>query len=415
MCTGRGQGTGGLPVGLWRDRSSMGCPVTTPSQQRMEVRPAADIEERHPRCVTLFLCGDLMTGRGVDQILPHPSEPHLCESYVKSAVEYVELAEASGGPVPRPAAFEYVWGDALRELERVRPAARIVNLETAVTVNGEPWPQKDIHYRMHPGNVPCLTTARIDCCVLANNHVLDWGRPGLKETLHSLHAAGIRTAGAGADETEAESAAAIDVSSANRVLVYGFAARSSGVPRAWKATDRQPGVNWLEDLSPNTAEVIGRRMSRYRRHGDVVVASIHWGGNWGYRIPREERRFAHRLIETAGVDVVHGHSSHHVKGIEVYQRKLILYGCGDLLNDYEGISGYGSFRGELALMYFPTVDASTGDLVGLTMTPTRTRGLRINLASPEDAVWLQKTLDQECSRLGGRVTQHADGRLVLQW
>ena len=47
-------------------------------------------------------------------------------------------------------------------------------------------------------------------------------------------------------------------------------------------------------------------------------------------------RFAHRLID-AGVDVVHGHSSHHPRPIEVYRGKLILYGCGDTIDDYEGI------------------------------------------------------------------------------
>ena len=122
---------------------------------------------------TLFLYGDVMTGRGIDQILPHPSQPQLFEPYVRSALGYVELAEEKGGPLPRSVDFAYVWGDALRELDRLRPHARIVNLETAVTVAEDAWPGKGIHYRMHPGNVGCLSAAAIDCCVLANNHVLD--------------------------------------------------------------------------------------------------------------------------------------------------------------------------------------------------------------------------------------------------
>jgi poly-gamma-glutamate synthesis protein (capsule biosynthesis protein) len=40
---------------------------------------------------------------------------------------------------------------------------------------------KGINYRMSPENAECLAAAGIDCCVLANNHVLDWGRSGLKE------------------------------------------------------------------------------------------------------------------------------------------------------------------------------------------------------------------------------------------
>ena len=50
--------------------------------------------------------------------------------------------------------------------------------------------------------------------------------------------------------------------------------------------------------------------------GDVVVVSIHWGGNWGYEISKAQCEFARTLIDL-GVDIVHGHSSHHVKGIEV--------------------------------------------------------------------------------------------------
>ena len=142
------------------------------------------------KTVTLFLSGDVMTGRGIDQILPHPSAPQLFEPAVRSALEYVELAEAVGGPIPRRAAFDYLWGDALAELERRRVSARIINLETAITVSKEAWPQKGVHYRMHPLNVPCLTAARIDCCTLANNHVLDWGRAGLEETLSVLSGGG---------------------------------------------------------------------------------------------------------------------------------------------------------------------------------------------------------------------------------
>lgn len=51
--------------------------------------------------VTIFLCGDVMTGRGVDQILPHPGDARLHEEYVKDARQYVRLAEAASGPVPR--------------------------------------------------------------------------------------------------------------------------------------------------------------------------------------------------------------------------------------------------------------------------------------------------------------------------
>jgi poly-gamma-glutamate synthesis protein (capsule biosynthesis protein) len=125
------------------------------------------------------------------------------------------------------------------ELERVRPDVRIVNLETAVTVSADRWPEKRIHYRMHPANVPCLMAAKIDCCVLANNHVMDWGHAGLEETVAALHSAGIRTAGAGLNDAEASAPAVIQLAGGARLLISAFAVENSGEPRAWIATPDQ--------------------------------------------------------------------------------------------------------------------------------------------------------------------------------
>jgi poly-gamma-glutamate synthesis protein (capsule biosynthesis protein) len=107
---------------------------------------------------------------------------------------------------------------------------------------------------------------------------------------------------------------------------------------------------------------VARSVLAAKRPGDIVVASIHWGGNWGFLVSDAERTFAHQVIEKAGVDVVHGHSSHHVKGLEVYRDRPIIYGAGDFLDDYEGISGNEEYRGDLALMFFPTLDPATGRL-----------------------------------------------------
>ena len=146
-------------------------------------------------------------------------------------------------------------------------------------------------------------------------------------------------------------------------MVQAFAHPSSGVPRSWGVTEAAAGLNVLPDLSEEGLGLVCRQVEAVRRPGDVVVVSLHWGSNWGYDIPQSHRRFAHMLIDGAHVSIVHGHSSHHAKAIEVYNNRLILYGCGDFLNDYEGITGKEEFRGDLTLMYFATVDDRTGDLV----------------------------------------------------
>lgn len=363
--------------------------------------------------IPLVLCGDVMTGRGIDQVLPHPGDPRLHEPYARSAVEYVQLAERAHGPIPQPVGFDYIWGDALEELASPRVGARIVNLETSITRSEEYWQGKGINYRMHPDNVSCLTIAHIDCCVLANNHVLDYGYPGLVETLETLQKVGVRSAGAGRNLAEAQTPAIVEVPGGGRVVVFGLGAETSGIPTNWAARDDRPGVDLLDDLSERTVDRIAARVRAVKRAGDVLVASLHWGGNWGFTVPKEHVRFAHALVQV-GVDVVHGHSSHHVRPIEVFEGKLILYGCGDFLDDYEGIAGHEEFRDDLALLYASTLDPATGRLADLRMKPMQIRNLRVNHASPEAAGWLRDTLNRVSGSFGLRVELHGDDRLELR-
>ncbi|MHB8875817.1 MAG: CapA family protein [Myxococcaceae bacterium] len=361
----------------------------------------------------MFLGGDLMTGRGVDQLLPHPSDPRLEEPAVRDAREYVSLAEEAHGPVPRPVDYRYIWGEALEVLDRLSPDARIVNLETSVTRSDGFWPAKGINYRMHPENVPCLTAARIDVCVLANNHVLDFGREGLLETLDTLHRAGVMTAGAGRELAEAQRPARLELPAEGAVLTFALALESSGVPPEWAATAERAGVNFLGEVSEGAADAAAASARAEKRPGDVVVASIHWGGNWGYEVPPAHVRFAHRLVD-GGVDVVFGHSSHHPRPIEVYRGRLILYGCGDLLDDYEGIAGHEQFRDDLALMYFVTLETGTGALLGLRAVPMQIRNLRLNRASAGDARWMAATLDAISRDFGTRVEVGPDLSLSVR-
>ena len=364
--------------------------------------------------ITLFMTGDVMTGRGIDQALPFPGDPTIYEPYMKSAKGYIRIAEKANGPIPRPAAFSYVWGDALDELQRRKPDLRLINLETSITASNDFWKDKGINYRMHPQNIPILTRAGINFCSLANNHILDWGYAGLLETLQTLQQASIASSGAGRNLSEAAAPAVMTLAGKGRVLVFSFGLESSGIPSSWAAADK-PGVNLLPDLSDNTLLHIAQKVRRIKQKGDIVVASIHWGGNWGYKIYGAQKAFAHRLIDEADVDVIHGHSSHHVKGIEVYKEKLILYGCGDFLNDYEGIGGYEEYRGDLSLMYFAKIDPACGKLSQLQMIPTQIKRFRVIRASMDDTLWLKNILNREGNRLDTRVILDKDHIFSLRW
>lgn len=372
------------------------------------------IENKRDKALCLFLCGDVMTGRGIDQVLPYSCDPVLYEPFVTDARRYVQLAEELNGPIKKPVDFSYIWGDALMELQRFAPDVRIINLETSVTISDRHWPGKGIHYRMHPKNVACLTAAGIDCCVLANNHVLDWGIEGLNETLHTLHGADMATAGAGSDLARASTPAKLAIQDKGRVWVFAFGLESSGVYAAMAAQKHRPGIHFLPGLSSKTVARIKQQVQAVKRAGDIVVVSLHWGGNWGYTILDEQRQFAHQLIDQAGVDVIHVHSSHHVKGFEVYKDRLILYGCGDLLTDYEGIGGYEQYRGELGLMYFARLDPGSGQLLGLEMVPMRMKRFQLQRATAEERRWLGEVLNREGKTFNTHVVEGSENNLLLQ-
>jgi poly-gamma-glutamate synthesis protein (capsule biosynthesis protein) len=360
---------------------------------------------------TLFVAGDVMTGRGIDQILTHPSAPALHEPYVTDAREYVRLAEQMSGPVPCSVASTYIWGDALAEWERMAPAARLVNLETTVTRSDKHEP-KGINYRMHPDNVGCLRAARLNICILANNHTLDYGPRGLIETLETLEQANIRAVGAGRNRDEAMRPVVHALPGGQHLIVGASAHESSGVPDHWAALTEEPGVNLLPDLSDETAAHVAARVARHKLPGDVAVLSIHWGDNWGYDVPRQHINFAHRLVE-GGIDIVHGHSSHHVRPVEIYRDRLILYGCGDFIDDYEGITGYERYRDDLVLMFFPSVSQQTGRLLMLEMTPLQIRHMRLNRASQADAKWICDTVNTISRDFG--IHMSVTGRGALRW
>ena len=258
-----------------------------------------------------------MTGRGIDQILPHPCDPVIHERYTQSALGYVQIAEQRNGPIPRPVDPAYIWGDALGELARVQPAARIVNLETAVT-RSEDWLGKGINYRMNPGNIACLRAARIDCCVLANNHVLDFGVAGLRESLRVLRKSGIRGVGAGLIEAHAYAPLSVRV---NRHAIH-IVNISEGEDLS--ASSGGPGVfGW--DI-PRAASIVRRLKAR----GGVVIAIAHCGLEY-VPFPPPYVVSAFRALVDAGADCVVGHHPHVPQGMERWRGRPIFYSLGNFV------------------------------------------------------------------------------------
>ncbi|MCA9017658.1 MAG: CapA family protein, partial [Planctomycetaceae bacterium] len=230
-----------------------------------------------------------------------------------------------------------------------------------------------------------------------------------------LKQTGLQIAGAAKNQQEAEAPAIFDLPNGTRVLVFALGSNTSGVPSAWSAGEDKPGVHLFDESSGTAIERLRKLIDSYGQPDDLILVSIHWGPNWSYEIPWKQQNFAHALIDDCGVHLVHGHSSHHVKGIEVYHNKLILYGCGDLLTDYEGIEGYEMFRGDLGLLYFVTLDSKTGNLMNLDMQPTQMKRLQLKQASLADRDWLAGVLNREGRAWRTRVSETDHNGLTLHW
>lgn len=352
-----------------------------------------------------------MTGRGIDQILPHPGSPAIFESHLRDARDYVELAVAAAGAIPRPVPFPYVWGEALTPM--LAADVRLVNLETSVTAGGEPWPAKGIHYRMHPKNIGCLTVAHVDGCGLANNHVLDWGHGGLAETWRSLRGAGMAVAGAGATLAEAAAPQTIAVPKKGRVVWAAVGSPGSGIPPEWAARADGPGVHFISELEPAGARRLAQSLRRISRPDDITVVSVHWGDNWGYAIPPDQIAFAHALADE-GIDVIHGHSAHHAKAVECRHGSVIFYGCGDLINDYEGIAGREEYGADLAVLCRVDLVPAPRRLARVELEVFRRRRLRLERASDRDAEWLGAVLAEQSARFDTVVAPAGGHTLSVQ-
>lgn len=323
--------------------------------------------------LNLFLGGDVMLGRAVDQLFKYKNDATLYESYVKIATYYLPDAMKRFITLNGYVDDDYVWGDLLTSKLFRNADLKIINLETSVTTSRD-HQNKAVLYKMHPGNINVIKVAGIDYCNLANNHVLDWGMAGLMETMATLKRNHIAFGGIGVLAV-ASSPTVLQVKN-RKIYIYSFGDVDSGVPLDWAATDKSNGVDLVVTSNPATKIAVARHITKTSRDADLVIVSIHWGSNWGFEVPKYHQEFAHYLIDAAHVDLIHGHSSHHFRPIEVYNNKLILYGCGDLINDYETIGDHDAYFPHVNIAYYPSYNLSR-QLIGLTLVPYTLKNLQL--------------------------------------
>jgi poly-gamma-glutamate capsule biosynthesis protein CapA/YwtB (metallophosphatase superfamily) len=287
--------------------------------------------------IKIGLAGDVMIGRLVD--------------------EYLTWAKSDS-----------LWGNMLPLMRSTD--FNLVNLEAALTTHDKAVP-KVFNFKSHPKHVKSLVEANIKVVNLANNHVLDYDREGLLETLKTLDRAGIQHVGAGKNIEEAQRPITIEC----KGVRIGFLGATDNEP-TWAATSSHPGVFYLEI---GDIDALLEKVRQLKATVDYLILSIHWGPNMQERPSSRFRKFAHQLLD-CGVDLIHGHSAHIFQGMENYGHGMILYDTGDFVDDY-----YVDPHLRNDLSFFFIAEVSKRGLRSLRLIPVEISNFQVHRASNEMA------------------------------
>ncbi|PKY03688.1 hypothetical protein P168DRAFT_327743 [Aspergillus campestris IBT 28561] len=358
----------------------------------------------------LTLTGDVMLGRLIDQLLPHPV-PNAPASE-RSLIPHLRLQHAH----LKNYTPSSPWGNALPLLLHESDLT-LINLETAVTNTSSPWPNKVFNYRASPENAcAVLRAAGVDYAGLANNHAADFGEAGLAEPR-----GGEELQGSGGKEGGKES-----VDEGLTIHVYA----ASDHPTAWAnlptfhfidySAETRARLKTLLTSSPPRTE----QQQQQQQQPDIKIFSVHWGPNYTWQPASEIRHLAHFLIDECGVDIVHGHSAHHVQGVEVHKGKPIIYGCGDFVDDYAVDRRFRNDLGGLWRIVFTEGDEGVEGRKGrqsrlvmdrVEVFPTKCKLFQVNMLEPgdEDHEWVVETIGRLSGELGTGVRRGERGQAVV--
>ncbi len=288
----------------------------------------------------------------------------------------------------RQAGYTYPWGNMRSVLHN--NDLNIANLETTLTTSTDKVP-KVFNYKAGPTHVQALKEANIGLVSLANNHSLDFGPSGLRETIDTLDGAGILHVGAGENAAKAHKPVIVERGGI-RIGVLGYTDNEPG----WKATADAPGIAYVHvsDIDALRDDVVA-----LRTQVDLLVVSLHIGPNMVTEPSRAIVDFCHGLVDL-GVDIIHGHSAHVVQGMELYKGKLIMYNTGDFVDDYAVDA---VLRNDLSFLFL--ISATKSGVQTVRLVPVRIKNMQVNRAEGDDASTVIKMMQERSQAFGMQLLQ----------
>ncbi|AJE04726.1 CapA family protein [Geobacter pickeringii] len=319
------------------------------------------------------------------------------EGVVVTCVGDIMLAGSATSTLARTG-YDYPFARTAPELRRGDIA--MGNLEAPFTTRGSEFRDKTYRFRVDPAAAAALKRAGFSVLTLANNHMMDYGDAGLRDTLATLSRCGIAHTGAGESLTEARQETVVAV----RGQRVAFLAYSLTYPAEFYAGADRPGT------APGYAPHVREDIRRARARADYVVVSFHWGAERA-EFPKQYQMETGRAAIDAGADAVIGHHPHVLQGIEFYRGKPILYSLGNFAFGSRSTAADRSVMARLTLS-----DAGcTVELIPLNVLHRETRYRPEILAGPRGAEvvarlnWLSRTFGTVISDSEGRFTARAPG------
>lgn len=276
----------------------------------------------------------------------------------------------------------------------------VVNLECAITASSRRWTgtPKAFYFGAPLQAADTLVSAGVDMVSLANNHILDYGAQGMRDTLEQLDRHGIHYTGAGENRREALQPAIVRRDGLTAGMV-AFCDHQDD----FAAQDDRPGIAHITfDDERAAISTLEAALAPLLQAGiDWPVLSLHWGPNMVTRPSGVFRRAAHAAIDM-GWKILFGHSAHVFQGIEIYRGCPVIYAAGDLVDDYYVDPG---FRNDQQLLLELTLEPRGLRRIGL--HPILIRGCQARLATGKDFDTIVQSMAVLCGEMGTPVLQEA--------
>jgi len=200
----------------------------------------------------------------------------------------------------------------------------VVNLETAVTSGGS-RAAKEFTFRAPVGAFDALRLGGVDVANLANNHGMDFGTSGLRDTLVAARRAGVPVIGAGINGRSAYEPYRATLNGQRIAVIGATQVLDDHLIDAWSAGPGDPGL-----ASAKNEPRLVQAVKQARRTSDTVVVFLHWGTELE-GCPTDVQRSLARMLATAGADVIVGSHAHVLSGAGKLGKAFVAYGLGNFV------------------------------------------------------------------------------------